>query len=49
MEKKEEGNKEKSIEIAEKLIKMGMKLKKIEEVTGITEEELEKMKSNIDK
>ena len=44
-----EGAKNEKIEIAKKLLKIGMKLKQIEEVTGITVEELENMKSDIDK
>ena len=44
-----DGEKEKGIKIAKKLIKMGMELKQIEEVTGVTVEELENMKSDIDK
>ena len=42
-EGKKEGSKEKSVEIAKKLIKMGMKLQKIEEVTGLTESEIKKL------
>ena len=42
-EGKKEGSKEKSVEIAKKLIKMGMKLQKIEEVTGLTENEIKKL------
>ncbi len=44
-----EGAKNEKIEIAKKLLKIGMKLKQIEEVTGVTVEELENMKSDIDK
>ena len=44
-----EGIKENKIEIAKKLIKMNMELKQIKEITGLSIEELENIKSNIDK
>ena len=46
---KKEGSKEKSIEIAKKLIKMNIDLKQIKEIIGLSIEELENIKSNIDK
>ena len=48
-EGKKEGIKENKIEIAKKLIKMNMDLKQIKEITGLSIEELENIKSNIDK
>ena len=43
------GIKNERIEIAKKLIKMGMDLKQIKEIIGLSIEELENIKSNIDK
>ena len=48
-EGKKEGIKENKIEIAKKLIKMNMDLKQIKEITGLSIEELENIKSDIDK
>ncbi len=44
-----EGIQENKIEIAKKLIKMDMDLKQIKEITGLSIEELENIKSDIDK
>ena len=44
-----DGEKAGKIEIAKKLIKMGMELKQIREITGLSIEELENIKSDIDK
>ena len=41
-EGREEGKKEKQIEIAKKLLKQKMPIKQIAEVTGLSEEEIEK-------
>ena len=43
-EGKEEGKKEEKIKIAKKLLEMKMPIKQIAEVTGLTEEEIEKLK-----
>ena len=48
-EGKKEGIKENKIEIAKKLIKMNIDLKQIKEIIGLSIEELENIKSNIDK
>ena len=41
---KVKGKKEKSIEIAKKLLEMGISTEKIIEATGLTKEELEKLR-----
>ena len=40
----EEGAKEKQIEIAKKLLKMGMTIKQVKEATNLDEEEIKKLK-----
>ena len=40
----EEGAREKQIEIAKKLLKMGMTVEQIKEATGLNEEEIKKLK-----
>jgi len=44
-EGREEGRKEANIEIAKKLLKKGMSIEEIVEITGLTKEEIEKLKS----
>ena len=43
---KEEGKKEEKIEIAIKLLKKNMLMEEIEEVTGLSKEEIQKICSN---
>ncbi|MCI8412288.1 MAG: hypothetical protein HFJ40_07710 [Clostridia bacterium] len=45
-EGKREGEKEKQIEIAKKLLKMGLNEKQIKEATGISNEDLDKIMKN---
>jgi len=44
-EGRKEGRKEANIEIAKKLIKKGMSVEEIADITGLTKEEIEKLKS----
>ena len=42
----EQGEKKKQIEIAKKLLSIKMPLEQIVEITGLTKEEIEKLKDN---